>query len=424
MRAMSLADVPDVARALPDPRSRILAAAGEIFRREGFAGTTVDAVAAIARMSKESIYDLFPTKSALFEAAVRASIDKHVYHGPAGGPAESVDAFLAHMGTSMFERYVEPMNFGLFRNNIEAANHFPELASTLHEHRRQASQANAVHLQPWIDRGCLQTTDALATVIRFSSLCIGGSRYFLGHPLPSKGERRQLVERTVSLFLDGYGSVTSGTPAAFAPPQPRSHHPATTVRMSTARIREMLDAIEDEFLRHGYRSASIDRAVSVVKVGKTTVYRQFGNKEGVFRHIIEDRIVAEAERTYDTAPDAATLEDALASLARQALDNHCEGDNIHLHRLLIQESEAFPDLARAFYDAKIHALSKGLCAVTDRFGAPKPDQASIEDFHNLATSALRYVTTKDLPSREERTVDAAEVSRLFVRGMRSPPRLP
>lgn len=415
---MSLADVPSEARFLPDPRSRILAVAGEIFLKEGFAGTTVDAVAAAARMSKESIYDLFPTKSALFEAAVRASIDKHTYDEPDEGPAENVDAFLAHMGLSMFRRFVEPVNFGLFRNNIEAASHFPELASTLHEHRRHASQVNAEHLQPWIDKGCLLTTDAVASVIRFFSLCIGGSRYFLGKPLPSQCERRQLVGRTVSLFLDGYGSVTSDTPPASAPMHPRSHNLTTTVRMSPVRIKEMLDAIKDEFLRHGYRSASIDRAVSVVKVGKTTVYRQFGNKEGVFRHIIERRIAAEAERTYNPAADAATFEDALALLARQTLESHCEDDNIHLQRLLIQESETFSDLARTFYDAKIHALGKVLRAVADRWDAPMPDQAAVEDFYNLATSALRYLTTKDLPSDQERTIDAAEVSRIFVGGVR------
>lgn len=417
---MSLADVSGGPRALSEPQERILAVAGEIFRREGFAGATVDSVAAIARVSKESIYDAFPTKAALFEAAVRASIDMNSGRPLDYGQATSVDAFFERMGASMFERFVEPINFGLFRNNIEAANHFPDLASALHEHRRQASRASATCLQPLIDRGDLRMTSAMDIVIRFSSMCIGGTRYFLGAPFPTKAARARLVDRAVALFLDGYGAVTSGKADLAAPSFVRAQVAQAGVRMSPARIAEMLGAIGDEFLAHGYRSASIERAVSVVKVGKTTVYRQFGNKEGVFRHIVANAIDAEAAFEYDVAGTAATLPQALASLARQAMDHHCQDRSIRLHRLLIQEAEAFPELARAFYDARIHAIGKALCTVTESFGAPLPDRAATEDFYNLATSALRYLTLKDLPGADERARDAAEISRLFVEGARRP----
>lgn len=418
MRAMSLVDVSSDARALPDPRSRILAAAGEIFLKEGFAGTTVDAVAALARMSKESIYDRFPTKSALFEAAVRASIDKYTYGEPDEGPAEKVDDLLLHMGTTMFDRFADPVNFGLFRNNIEAANHFPDLASALHEHRRQASQANAVHLQAWLDNGHLLSTSAIDTVIRFSSMCIGGSRYFLGKPLPTHGRRKQLVQRTVALFLDGYATVTSGE-RPFAPPaQLPLQGPATSVRMSAARIDEMLAAIEDEFIHHGYRAASIDRAVSAVKVGKTTVYRQFGNKEGVFRRIVQRRIEAELTKTYDLPADSGSFTDALTSLATQVLKEHCESANIRLQRLLIQEAEHVPELASAFYDARTYALGNALSALAEKFHAPVPDQFAVEDFHTLATSALRYLTVEERPGTESFAAEAREACNIFVHGVR------
>lgn len=58
-----------------DSRAQILEAAGAVFLAEGFERTSVDMIAATAHMSKQSIYELFPSKLALFEAAVRSKLD-------------------------------------------------------------------------------------------------------------------------------------------------------------------------------------------------------------------------------------------------------------------------------------------------------------------------------------------------------------
>jgi AcrR family transcriptional regulator len=53
-------------------RAEIIACAREIFLAHGYAGTTTDGVAARCRISKQTLYRLFPSKTALFRAMVEA----------------------------------------------------------------------------------------------------------------------------------------------------------------------------------------------------------------------------------------------------------------------------------------------------------------------------------------------------------------
>ena len=57
-------------------RRAILSAARVVFLREGFAGATMDQVAALAEVSKLTIYRHFSDKSALFTAVVMSTVDQ------------------------------------------------------------------------------------------------------------------------------------------------------------------------------------------------------------------------------------------------------------------------------------------------------------------------------------------------------------
>ena len=54
-------------------RKAILSAAKDLFGREGFAGTSVDDIAAAAGVAKGAVYHHFPTKEAVFEAVFDAA---------------------------------------------------------------------------------------------------------------------------------------------------------------------------------------------------------------------------------------------------------------------------------------------------------------------------------------------------------------
>ena len=53
------------------------------------------------------------------------------------------------------------------------------------------------------------------------------------------------------------------------------------------RIDTLLDIAADEFARSGYGGTSLDRLVERSGVSKTTIYRRFGNKEGLFLSLVD-----------------------------------------------------------------------------------------------------------------------------------------
>lgn len=54
----------------------LLAIAREVFLTQGFAGATMDAIAAGARISKQTLYRQYPSKDGLFAAVVRDWVDR------------------------------------------------------------------------------------------------------------------------------------------------------------------------------------------------------------------------------------------------------------------------------------------------------------------------------------------------------------
>lgn len=74
----------DSASEAPRPRGRpggssgadLLTLARDLFLDRGFAGTTMDAVAAAARISKQTLYRQYPSKDELYAAVVRDWVDR------------------------------------------------------------------------------------------------------------------------------------------------------------------------------------------------------------------------------------------------------------------------------------------------------------------------------------------------------------
>jgi len=114
----------------------------------------------------------------------------------------------------------------------------------------------------------------------------------------------------------------------------------------------ILAAAHEHFVTHGYVGANVDLLAAEAGVSKRTVYNVFGDKETLFRAVVE-RAVGIAERfsrelAEDFGADAGpgTLEDIAVRLARSVLSPRV----VPLRRLLIGESRRFPELAREYYD--------------------------------------------------------------------------
>lgn len=113
-------------------RNALLDVAQRLFLRLGYGRTTLDAVAAEARVAKRTIYDSVGDKDDLFVAVVRRLSD-HVLaalptpDGPTG-PAELREFSRVLLGALLTDKAV-----GMKRLMIAEAGHFPELAERLYD---------------------------------------------------------------------------------------------------------------------------------------------------------------------------------------------------------------------------------------------------------------------------------------------------
>lgn len=73
---MSTGSIPRRGRPRGSDDAELLAIARQTFIAHGYRGTTMDAVAAQARVSKQSLYRAYPSKDALFAAVVRDWVER------------------------------------------------------------------------------------------------------------------------------------------------------------------------------------------------------------------------------------------------------------------------------------------------------------------------------------------------------------
>ena len=404
-----------------DTRTLILQAAGTVFLTEGLERASVDMIAAAAHMSKQSIYELFPSKLTLFEAAVRNKLDPTGLTMAAIEEGSSVEDTLTRYGLRMSEAFADPVNFGLFRANIAVANHFPDLASELHERRLAASQRLADYFERLLSEGLIVPCDPRAIAIRFGGVAVEGTRYFLGRDLPDRNNRSETTANITRLFLDGYrsmiGAADDGIPPV--PVEPPALESSTALRLSAEKLTVLIDIATAEFLDHGYRRASVDRIAAAAHVSKATIYRHFGSKENLLRHVVRCDIFETSRSRIELAAGVSDADTAITTLAEQALDLHLAPANIRMHRLLIEEAALLHDLAQLFHEVRVRRLSDALERVLAMCGLPRPGEAAARAFYSLATYAVRFITSTTLPDAAHRNLCSRESAMLFLHGLRA-----
>ena len=107
-----------------------------------------------------------------------------------------------------------------------------------------------------------------------------------------------------------------------------------------------------EFLKHGYAAASMDKIANAAKVSKATVYSHYGDKENLFNAVMQD-LVKEKFNTVMGLQGPQSLEQdpkiVLSKIAMRMLDNakndHTFQDFV---RIIMGESGRFPQLAKAY----------------------------------------------------------------------------
>lgn len=112
---------------------------------------------------------------------------------------------------------------------------------------------------------------------------------------------------------------------------------------------QILQGAMKVFLASGYAGTSMDRVAEAAGVSKQTIYSHFQDKEGLFRSLIEGETLARFEAVFQLDPQHIEPARLLQQLAQiyftQVVDN---SQYVPLLRIVIGESERFPELAKLF----------------------------------------------------------------------------
>jgi AcrR family transcriptional regulator len=157
-------------------RRVILETATELFLRNGYLGTSMDEVASVAGVSKQTVYKHFADKEGLFQAIALATIDQ------VGGPFYDlvpslgnvdVEADLRALARGLVAIVMRPQLLQLRRLVIAEAGRFPELGRAYFERGPgRTAEALAARFEELADRGLLDVPDPLLAGSHFLWLVV------------------------------------------------------------------------------------------------------------------------------------------------------------------------------------------------------------------------------------------------------------
>jgi AcrR family transcriptional regulator len=123
----------------------------------------------------------------------------------------------------------------------------------------------------------------------------------------------------------------------------------TSLPVMTQKQEQILQGAIRVFLQQGYAKTSMDRVSSEAKVSKQTIYSNFQDKEGLFKALIERLTITCFQSIFFTEKLHKKPEIFLRQLAEIYLTKVADNpDYLALLRLIITESQNFPELAKLY----------------------------------------------------------------------------
>lgn len=196
-------------------RAEIVRAASDLFAYHGYDGTSMDMVAAAANVSRQTIYNQFESKEALFRALVDGLVGELISplgQLPAGNTLrEMLEAF----GEHVLEFVLRPKTLALQRLIAEIGR-FPDFArAAYYAGPHRAHETFAAFLCEQSRLGRLELSDPLVAAVHFFALVTRDSEIkglFGVEAGLSRSERKRRARAGVDVFLRAYGKVERKRP--------------------------------------------------------------------------------------------------------------------------------------------------------------------------------------------------------------------
>jgi len=186
----------------------------------------------------------------------------------------------------------------------------------------------------------------------------------------------------------------------------------------------IVSAAREEFKTCGYAGASMCTVAQRAGVSTKTLYRLVPAKDALFEKVIADRIGQFIVEIDAGAMNALGLEEGLERILVAFGRLTLARDTIDMTRLVFAESERFPEVGRAFYDA---AVKRSGDAIALWLKARCDSGALALDDPQLAAAMLRGMMIMEpqravmmgqraAPDRAEIEQRARTCARLFLNG--------
>ncbi|WP_053207123.1 TetR/AcrR family transcriptional regulator [Jiangella muralis] len=196
----------------------ILDAATEVFLADGYAGTTIDRIAATAAVSKPTVYKHFADKQTLFAAIVARTVDEAAepVHAEVAALRDTGDvaADLRDLARRQLSMVMRPRLLRLRRLVIGEAGRFPELGRLFAERGPARTMADlAAAFGGLTERGLLATPDAGLAAAHFNWLVMSvplNNAMLTGDDTPPPAAQiERYADEGVRVFLAAYGPTSS-----------------------------------------------------------------------------------------------------------------------------------------------------------------------------------------------------------------------
>jgi AcrR family transcriptional regulator len=186
----------------------------------------------------------------------------------------------------------------------------------------------------------------------------------------------------------------------------------------------IFEAARHEFAANGYAATSMDSVARRAGISTKTLYRLIPNKAALFEAMITDRIDTFTSVVRLRACDGSNIEKALREALIICGELILDGDVISLQRVILGDSEKFPEIAETFYHKAIRrteqTLANWLQAQSER-GLIKIDDA--ETAAGMLLGMLVFQPQRAVmfghappPTRKQLEQRAQTVAVAFLRG--------
>lgn len=188
--------------------------------------------------------------------------------------------------------------------------------------------------------------------------------------------------------------------------RPRSKRGRIPLEEIEDRRRLYLDVALKTFTSKGYDSTTIEEIAKTAGAGKITFYRQFGNKEELFRLVVKETIRKTVATLAIDEMGEQPIEQALLHIVGLLYEGFTNPSLLAVRRLVVSEYLRFPELARELrsHNRELLGSLENFLAQADRRGElviPDPHAAALQ-LSTVASGGMRFLFSDPISDPEKK----------------------